>query len=375
MHRMRSRRLSGAFLAVALGLASLPAPALAAQPDYQVQPQGVQSGEAVFRIINLGADNGGSSTARIERLDKAGVAPKDYPIPKLKINEFADIRYALNDPCPTIKLKVTADARNDVKESSETNNVWQGGLTCPAGSAGPGPAGGLTSVDVEAGAERLGSRCPGFVRPAECTIELEPSDLITIMVEKDLDSGAVRYELWRALDLGQSVGYTADDEYADKSTHWQTAVTFDLAQIAQYRKKFINQAVLEYIEILADLHNEDQYGNTDGYRTCANRVGKVTDNWPSGSALRALDYELIEALHLRNLVREGEVYPGASGWHAWWTRHHHEVNSAVQRWLGFPAENHGLVLVADNETFPRNQERCLGFVTDLKLTVTFTVLE
>jgi hypothetical protein len=354
MDKQRLMRGSSLVLALFSALTGWNGPAYAAQPDYQVQPQAVQSGEAVFRIINLGADNGGSSTARIERLDKAGVAAKDYPIPKLKISEFADIRYALTDPCPTIRLKVTADAKNDVKESNEGNNVWQGGLQCPAGVEGK-----LTSVDQDSGLDRISQDCPGLVRPAECTVELEPSHARTLHLVRI--TGPTGRDSAAPLVGPYQVGYHYVYHFVllggnnKKMEVFHVAAKFDLAEIQQHRKKFVNRALFEYDEIFVLSRDDD--GNDAGPLLCSDHLGRATEYWGDDS---------------RTLIDSETVVARRSGGG---TRQQWDVTSLVQSWLAFPADNYGLIVQGEDRGWPDIDAACLAELRNLQLTVTFTVLE
>lgn len=383
----RFARLSGLALALVSVLASSAEPVLAThKPDLQVQPiGGVQRVgaelEAVFRILNANPNvgTGQTSTAKVERLDKSGTPPRSYPVPRLRGNESWDISHGLDGPCQGyVQLRVTVDPSNTVDEAGqnaqgvngETNNVWEGGLQCPpppaAGSKVPGasgPAGGLTSVDVELGSDRLSGRC-GFVLPAECTITLEPVHVLDLVERKTHGCNPFCLYFPPLTEAGEiPVGYVYyyRDELIGQNdklmSTYQAAIGFDLGEIQKFPKKFVSRGELSYRERLIDSQDDD--GNPlPGPRVCVTRLAAATVDWwtfghPRDQPLPADDISV-----------GADSVPGRQ-----------IVTQQIQSWLAFPADNHGFVLRGDGRGWPDINAECVSGVSDLELTVTFIVLE
>jgi hypothetical protein len=377
-----------ALLALSTVVAALPTPALAddEDPDLKIEVAGLASDQKTVRFVvtNVGKEKAPATKATVETLSPGAANEKTFEIPSLaKRGGKHEFAYTLAAPCDGHRVRGIVELKKD--ENPGNNDVEA--TVCepkpkpeskPQGQPKPDskPSGGVAGTLEEArttgGLERVQSggvtstleearmagnlerldSTPAHMRPGTHTIVLQPSAARTIKQTKGdgLSPPTSDHVGW----------YQYEGFGSDVVAVHQLAVAFDLSEYDTIDRKFVSKAVLSFDESPAYWKNGD--GSDRFVDGCVAQLGIASTEWASRNLNARVPSTLYE-----------DVTP--SGKQEWDVTHHvrdqlREPDNAALRY-GYTLDGSLMIHQLDAD----DHSSCMSEVTNVRLTITYTVLQ
>jgi len=378
-----------ALLALSTVVAALPTPALAddTDPDLKIEFAGIGQDAKTLRFVvtNVGKEKAPATKATLETLSPGPANEKTFQIPALdKRGGKHELTYTLAAPCDghrvrgIVELKKDENPGNNDVEATvceakpKTENKPQGqpkpDNKPSGGSIGTSleearttgalervQSGGVTSTLEEArksgNLERL-DPTPAHLRPGTHTLVLRPTASRTIAQTK---GGGAAPATAGTVGWYQYEGFTTDSVAVT-----QQAVNFDLGDFDKIERKFVSKAVLSFDESPHTWRNGD--GSDRFVDGCVAQLGLASVEWASRDLNARVPATLYE-----------DVTPSAKT--EWDVTHH------VRDQLRSPEDTglrHGYTLDGSlmlDQLDADDHSSCMSDVSNIRLTVTYTVLQ
>lgn len=365
--------------AVVVALASLsaagyaPRPVVAADelPDLRVELAGLPltgaQRELQIKITNISTWWSDEARLRVTANPPTAGSELDQTVENLDPGQSVTVRYTLASACAGSEVKVRAEVSAGknyagVPESGPllANNVAEG-VVCPGAGAplpgGPfqtGPIRGPIEADPMAETALRGGPIVAESNEAETrripvpvAAELTPSAVRSGRDVKDIGGESCERGAFGALRVGW---WQKEDECAWAT---QTAVKFDLSDLTRVPNTTIDSAVLSFNEI-KDIWN-DENGHPRYVNSCVTTLAYAMADWASQSNLNVL---------FPNEPFASKVPFGDREW---------LVTEQVNEWVTGARRSYGFVLRGQFEELEATDSTsCMSFVSDIKLTVTYT---